>query len=70
MKEANVRAWQSPSHSAIPIPYCTVIYGLFLLQTDKMKHYSNVLYCSAGQDMHVFSEIIINKGKKNRTAVL
>lgn len=70
MKEANVGAWQSSSHP-IPILYCTVIYGLFLFQTDKTKHYSSVLYCSADQDMHFFfSEMIINKGKKNRAAVL
>lgn len=69
MKERNVRAWQSPGHP-IPVLYCTVTCGLFSLQTDKMKHYSSVLYCSADQDMHVFSEMIINKGKKNRAAVL
>lgn len=69
VKETNVRTWQSPGHS-IPILYCIVIYGLFSLQTDKMKHYSSVLYCSADQDVHVFSEMIINKRKKNRAAVL
>lgn len=37
VKEANVRAWQSPGHP-IPILYCTAIYGLFLLLTDKMKN--------------------------------
>lgn len=67
MKEANVRALQSPGHPT-PVLYC--IYGLFLLQTDKMKHYNSVLYCSADRDMYVFSEMIINKRKKNRAAVL
>lgn len=53
-----------------PSPFSTVIYGLFSPQTDKMKHYSSALYCSADQDMHVFPERIMSKGKKNRAAVL
>lgn len=48
----------------MPVLYCTVIYDLFSLQTDKTKQYSSVLHCSTDQDMCVFSEMIINNERK------